>query len=224
VNALRFAVGGARAERWAASPTLTFRLAVERDGEPVHLIALRTEVRIEPRRRVYASDEEEPLYALFGERPRWGETLRPLILAQTSLLVPGFADRAEVDLPVPCTYDFEVAAAKYLSALRGGDVPLLFLFSGTAFVKSESGFAVEQVPWDREARFGMPVALWRDAMDRHFPGSAWIRLSHDSLGALEAWKARNALPTWDAVVEALLSRASPGRTAPRLAECPVERR
>jgi hypothetical protein len=205
VSTLRFAVADARVEKWAASPTLAFRLAVEREGTPVHLLALRVEVRIEPRRRVYSKGEEEPLYELFGERPRWGETLRPLVFASTQVLVPAFAERVEVDVPVPCTYDFDVAASKYLAALEGGDVPLLFLFSGTAFVKSPAGFSVEPVPWDREARFALPAALWREAMDRYFPGSAWIRVSRESLAALQAWKGRHALPTWDAAIEALLA-------------------
>ena len=60
-------------------------------------------------------------------------------------------------LPLECTYDFEVTAAKYLHALRDGAVPLQFLFSGTIFVKAERGFSVQQVSWDCEDRYDMPV-------------------------------------------------------------------
>ena len=56
-------------------------------------------------------------------------------------MVAGFAGETEVDLPVACTYDFEVAAAKYLHALGDGEVPLLLLFSGTVFVARRAGFA-----------------------------------------------------------------------------------
>ena len=46
-------------------------------------------------------------------------------------MVPGFEGTTVIDLPITCTYDFEVVAAKYLEALEDGEVPLLFLFSGT---------------------------------------------------------------------------------------------
>ena len=49
--------------------------------------------------------------------------------ATVSLMVPSFTGSCELDLPVPCTYDFEVAASKYLHALGDGEVPLLLLFS-----------------------------------------------------------------------------------------------
>jgi hypothetical protein len=39
--------------------------------------------------------------------------------------------RDRCDLPVGCTYDMEVAASKFLHAIRDGVVPLQFLFSGT---------------------------------------------------------------------------------------------
>ena len=53
-------------------------------------------------------------------------------------MVPGFAGTTEVALPLECTYDFEVTAAKYLHALRDGALPLQFLFSGTIFTSSPS--------------------------------------------------------------------------------------
>ena len=65
-------------------------------------------------------------------------------------MVQGFTGDTEVALPLECTYDFEVTASKYLHALREGTVPLQFLFSGTVFAQGERGFAVQQVPWDRE--------------------------------------------------------------------------
>ena len=99
-------------------------------------------------------------------------------------MVPGFAGNTTVALPLDCTYDFEVAAAKYLHALRDGALPLQFLFSGTIFVKSERGFSVQQVPWDCEYRYDMPVAVWR-AADR-------AALSEHRLGAAESRNHRGA--------------------------------
>ena len=50
-----------------------------------------------------------------------------------STVAQGFTGRTEIDLPLPCTYDFEVSGTTYLHALRDGEIPLLFLFSGTVF-------------------------------------------------------------------------------------------
>jgi hypothetical protein len=164
-------------------------------------------VQIETRRRRYAAGEQDRMNDLFGDRSRWADTLRPLPWANTTVLAPAFDGSLEIDLPVPCTYDFEVSAAKYLQALEGGDIPLLFLFSGTVFGKVENGFRVEQVPWDREASFRLPVAVWRDLMEAHFPGYTWVRLRREAVDALQRFRSQQALLSWDDVVDALL-RAS----------------
>ena len=199
---------GARAERYAAAPTLAFRLRLtETSGQRVHAIALRCQLRVEPQRRRYSREEAERLLDLFGEPHRWGDTLRPLQFATVSQMVPGFVGSLEVDLPVPCSYDLEVAAARYFHALRDGEIPLLLLFSGTVFVHRPGGFSVEQVPWHKEASYRMPVAVWRELMDLYFPNSAWIRVRRETFDALQGFKSRQALPTWDHAMEALLERA-----------------
>lgn len=199
---------GARAERWAVAPTLTFLIKVaETAGEAVHGIALRCQIRIEPQRRRYSPEEADGLLELFGEPARWGDTLKPMQFATVSLMVPGFTGSCEVDLPVPCTYDFEVAASKYLHALGDGEVPLLLLFSGTVFTKGLSGFSVGQVPWHKEATYRLPVSVWREIMDRFFPGSGWIRVRRDTLDSLQRFKAVRALPTWDDALDALFKEA-----------------
>ena len=198
----------AQPDRYAAVPTLQLKLRIsETTGVQVHAIALRCQIRIEPQRRRYSAQEANGLLELFGEPPRWGDTLKPMQFATVSLMVPGFTGSIELDLPVPCTYDFEVAAAKYLHALYDGEVPLLLLFSGTVFAKGGDGMTVEQVPWHKEASYRMPVKVWRELMDLYFPGSAWIRLRRDTLDELQRFKARAALPTWDQALEVLLERA-----------------
>jgi hypothetical protein len=205
---LAFTVVDARVEPYAIVPTLVFRLQIdERAGEQIHAIALRCQIQLEPRRRHYSPGEENQLLEIFGERDRWGDTLRTLLWTHASLMVPGFQRTTIIDLPITCTYDFEVVAAKYLESLAEGDVPLLFLFSGTIFARTQLGFSVEQVPWEKEATYRLPVQLWRDLMDRYFPGSAWIRLRRESFDALYRFKGRRALPTWDDAVEALLREA-----------------
>jgi len=90
----------------------------------------------------------------------------------------------------------------------------LMLFSGTVFVATEEGFSVELVPWSAEASYRMPVTVWRELVDAHFPGSAWLRCSRETLDALSGYKARHALPTWDATLTALLAAAACGEPAP----------
>ena len=53
----------------------------------MHSIALRTQIRIEPRHRTYAPEEQARLVDLFGEPARWGETLNPLQLATVATTV-----------------------------------------------------------------------------------------------------------------------------------------
>jgi hypothetical protein len=208
VSALSFEALGARAEPYAAVPTLLVRLRItEADGRPVHAVALRCQIMIEPQRRRYEPAEEEHLLELFGETPRWGDTLRPFLWTHVGMTVTGFTGSTEVDLPITCTYDFEVAAAKYLHALRGGEVPLLLLFSGTVFGRGEAGFSAQPVAWHEEASFRLPVGVWRDVMDRYFPGGCWLRLRRDTLDALLRYKAERGILTWEETVEQLLKEA-----------------
>jgi len=208
VSAIDFAVTDVQPKRHAAVPTLAATLhASVPAGEIVHSIALRCQLRIEPQRRRYSDEEADRLLDLFGERSRWGETLKPMQFAELSVMLPGFKGSTEADLPVACTYDFEVASAKYFHALADGEVPLLLLFSGTVFTKGPGGVAVERVPWDKEASFRMPVAVWREVMDLHFPGTAWIRVRRETLDALQRFKSHRALPTWDDALGALIEGA-----------------
>lgn len=206
---LTFEIIGARAESYAAVPTLAFRLRiVEADARPIHSIVLRAQIQIESQKRRYSHSEEDRLLDLFGEPARWGDTLKPMLWTHATTIVPAFEGQVELDLPVTCTYDFEVAGAKYLHALDDGEIPLLFLFSGSVFARSGSGFTVDQIPWDRESAFRLPVPTWREMMDHYFPGSAWLRLRRDSFDALQRFKADEALHSWDAAIEALIERAT----------------
>ncbi|MFE1776719.1 DUF6084 family protein [Streptomyces sp. NPDC059008] len=214
---LSFVCTGVRADPYAAAPTLLFRLRLSAPDPAVrvHAVALRCQIRIEPARRGYRPDEAEALADLFGDRSRWSSTLHPLQFAQVSLVVPGFTGECEVDLPVPCSYDLDVAAGRYFHALRDGEVPLLLLFSGTVFAGA-GGFQVQPVPWNKEASVRMPVTVWQEMTEAHFPGCGWLRLPRETLDALLAYRSRRALPSWQATVEALLAGADgPEPPAPR---------
>ncbi|MBF6335807.1 hypothetical protein IU450_07905 [Nocardia abscessus] len=206
VYSTTFAVLEMKPEPYAVAPILSARVGIAALAEePVHAIALRAQVRIEPFRRGYSDEEGAGLVDLFGPRERWHETQRSFLWMHCATMVPGFTGGAEVDLPMPCTYDFEVTGSKYLHALREGVVPLLFLFSGTVFIRGSSGFAVQQIPWDREDKFDMPVSVWQDLMAAHFPNSGWVRLHNDTLQALAAYKSGHGLLGFDDAVTRLLT-------------------
>jgi hypothetical protein len=205
MNELSFSVLNARAEPYAAVPTINLRLSVASSvPEPVHAVALRCQVRIEPQRRRYDSGEEERLEELFGDTPRWGDTLRPFLWTHLATTLTGFTGVTEVDLPLPVSYDFEVAGAKYLHSLGDGEVPLVLLFSGTVFSRGNSGFSAQPVPWHAEASYRMPVKVWRDVMDMYFPNSGWLRLPCETIDRLSRRKVEWALATFDQTIETLL--------------------
>jgi hypothetical protein len=211
VAELVFDCVGARPDKYALAPSMSFTLKIaETTGQRVEAIALRCQIRIEPARRRYSPAEAERLNDLFGETERWAETLRPLQFTTVSVMVPGFSGSTEVDLPVPLSYDLEIGSTRYFAGLESGEVPLLLLFSGTVFGSADGRLAVQQVPWSKEAPFRLPVSTWREAVDAHFPDSAWIKMSLRTLDDLQRFKTSQALPTWDATIAALLAMADRG--------------
>lgn len=209
---LDFRVEGADVLPYAAVPTLAFTLGIEnRDGEPVRSVALKTQIRILTTQRHYTGDERERLVELFGETQRWGETLKPMLWAHTTVLVPAFTGSTAVEMPVPCTYDFEVTSAKYFHALEHGEIPLEFLFSGTIFYAGRMGLQVSQISWEKEAHYRLPASLWHKLMDMYFPNSAWLRLRKDVFDSLYAYKTCQGLATWEDAVERLLRASEEGR-------------
>jgi hypothetical protein len=206
MSSYEFTVVDIFAEPYAATPQLTARLRIrETSGQTIHAIALRCQVRIEPQRRRYTADEESGLLDMFGTRDRWFDTLKPFMWMQCSTMVQGFRTITEVDLAMPCTYDFEVTWSKYLHALRDDTIPVVFLFSGTVFTRGASGFGVEQVPWDREATYQIPVDVWKEMIQYYFPNTGWIRLSHETMASLAHYKAVRGLTSWESTVESLLA-------------------
>jgi hypothetical protein len=204
------------ADRYAAGPTVVLRMrAEERSGVRVHAVALRCQVRIEPLRRHYNDREAARVVDLFGDRPRWGATMQPLQLAFLAQVLPGFTGGCAFDLTLPVSYDVEVAAHKFLAGLEEGEVPLLLLFSGQVFTarvtdQGASSIAVEPVPWHKEATARLPVAVWREAMDAHFPDQAWLRVSRETHDRLSEYRGRHGLLGWDDVLSRLLEGAPDG--------------
>ncbi len=209
---LSFGIEGAEVLEYAAVPSLVFKLRVENlEEEAIRSVSLNTQVRISAAQRHYEASEQERLLEVFGEPHRWGQTLRSLLWTHTNLQVPPFTGSVVVDMPVTCTYDLEVVAAKYFYALEDGEVPLEFLFTGTVFYAGEGGgLQAARISWEKEAEYRMPVRLWKEMMDHYFPNSAWIRLHKDAFDQLYDYKVRRGLPTWEAAVEALLHESEQG--------------
>ena len=199
---------GARADRYAVTPQMSLVLRIaETSGQKVEAIALRCQIRIEPTKRRYTDAEAERLNDLFGDTQRWANTLKPLQFTTVSVMVPGFTGSTEVELPVMLSYDLEIGSTRYFAGLEDGEIPLLLLFSGTVFTAVDGKMQAQQVPWSKEAACRLPVSLWREAIDMHFPDSAWIRMSLHTMDGLQRFKNRQALPTWDATIAALLAKA-----------------
>ncbi len=207
---LGITVAGVAAEPYAAVPTLAVQLAVtETTGEAVEGISLHCQIRIEATKRRYSPTEKEDLKDLFGEPERWSQTVRSLLWTHADANVAPFSGTATATLLVPCTYDFEVVATKYLGALDGGTIPLVLLFSGTIFYRDAEGrVQITQMSWNTEAAYALPVAVWRDLMELYFPSSAWLRLTRESFDDLHRYKIERGIPTWEGVVERLLRAAS----------------
>jgi hypothetical protein len=210
---LDFLVEAAEPVPFAAAPLLSFKLRVSQRAAasgalPIHTVVLRCQIRIEPAKRPYEPPERERLVDLFDTPDRWSRTLRPMLWTLASLVVPPFTERVTVDLPVPCSFDFNVAATKYFYALEAGEVPLVLLFSGTVFHESDEGtLQVAQISWDKETTFRLPVQVWKEMMERYYPQSAWLCLRRDTFDRLYRFKSRHGLPTWEQALETLLAPA-----------------
>jgi hypothetical protein len=205
---LNFKVEDAQAVQYAAAPLLSFRLRVSNNGdeEAIHAVVLRAQIQLEVTRRHYRSEEQAKLLDLFGEPDRWGQTLRNLLWTHAIMVVPPFAKETVVDLPVPCTFDFNVAATKYFHGLSEGDLPLNFLFSGTVFYPGLEGrLQVSPISWEKEAKFKLPVKVWKDVIDHYYPNNAWLHLRRDVFDRLYQYKVRHGIPTWEQVVERVLA-------------------
>lgn len=220
---LSFEVIGAEVPPFAAVPTLIFKLRIANaptEGH-IHSISLRSQIQIAVNRRRYSPAAQARLLELFGEPQRWGDTLRPLLWTHSSTVIPQFSGSVVADLPISCTYDFEIAATKYFDALENGEIPLNFLFSGTIFYEGEEGnLQVGQIPWSKEAFYRLPVATWKEMVARYYPNSAWIRLHKDVFDRLYQYKAMHGLPTWEDVVTRLLQVSSQSTNALRATAAP----
>jgi Family of unknown function (DUF6084) len=209
---LDFTIETAETLRFAASPHIVFKLRIANSApRTIHTVILRCQIQLDVSRRRYTAEEQKRLTDLFGEPNRWGETLRPLLWTNTSVVVPSFDNSTVVDLPIPCTFDFNVAATKYFAGIETGEIPVSFFFNGTIFYEGEdSALQVAQISWEKEASHRMPIRIWREMMDAYYPNTAWLCLQRDAFERLYAYKVKRGIPTFD---EALLQAIEPALEA-----------
>ena len=204
---LSFKIEGAEVLTFSASPVIAFKLRVTNSDptETIHSAGLRSQIQIEVTRRRYAAEDQERLRDLFGDADRWSQTLRNLLWTHINVNVPPFQGSTVVDLPVPCTFDFNVGATKYFHGLGDGEVPLCMMFSGTVFYSAEGEqMQVSPISWEKEARFSLPVRVWREMMDSYYPNIAWLCLRRDLFERIYDYKVRHGIPTWEQALERMM--------------------
>jgi hypothetical protein len=213
---LTFTVERAEVAPFAAAPLLLFRLRIASSAatataaaapasEAVASISLQCQIQIEAARRRYTAAEQDGLQDLFGTPQRWGDTLRTMLWTHTTIVVPPFDGECAIDLPVPCSYDLNVAVTKYFYALEEGEIPLMLQFSGTVFYRNaDDALQVAPIPWHKEAPFRLPVSLWRDMMERYYPNGVWLCLQRDVFDRLARYKSQCGFASCEQAVAGLL--------------------
>jgi len=207
---LNFEVISAEVAPYSVIPLLIFKMRIvnEIEEEQIQNISLKCQIMLTVNQRRYNGEEKARLKEIFGEPERWGKTLHTFLWTNVNIVVPRFTVSTTVELPVPCSYDFEVVSTKYFNALEDGEIPLNFLFSGTIFYQGEEGnLQIGQISWSKEANYRLPVSLWKDAIETAFPNTAWIRIQKDVFDQLYQYKIANGLITWEEALTRLL-RAS----------------
>jgi hypothetical protein len=215
---LSFQVTTAEAVAFSAAPLLAFKLRLTNadPDEVIQSVALRCQLQIEATHRKYTEREQERLLDLFGAPERWSRTLRAMLWTHTNVTVSPFQASTVVDLPVPCTFDFNVAATKYFAGLDDGEVPLNLMFSGTVFYEcGNDGLQIEQIPWDREAKYRLPIRVWKEMIDIYYPNESWLCLRRDVFEKLVQYKMDRGIPTWEETMESIIP-------APEVSKKPIE--
>ena len=209
---LDFTVEGVEIERHAVAPLLQFALrATSNSLEAAVLnVLLNCQIRIEPTRRIYAAPEHELLSDLFGTPERWGQTLQSFLWTHSNILIPPFERECVVKLPVPCSFDFNIAATKYFHGIESGEIPLNFLFSGSVFYRDAEGdLQISQIAWTKESAYRLSVQVWRAMIDHYYPQTVWLCLRRDAFDELYRYKRAKGLPSFERALDDLLD-AKPG--------------
>jgi len=205
-----FEVLGAAHEPFAAQPTLRFEMGVsEPSGRDIYAISLTAQINFDPARREYDAETRDELYELFGAPERWPSTTRSFLWTHSSTLVHSFNDAITFGLEVPCTADLEVVAARYVSALPDGEVPLTFHFTGRIlYAAPNRQVQVVHIPWSTSCQFRLPVATFKAMIKHHHGESGFALLHNDTIDSLKKYKRDRGLHSFDACVVDLLQEVT----------------
>ncbi len=210
---LDFTINGVEQAAYGLTPLLHFKLGITNTPpeETIQSVILQAQIQIEAPQRSYSESEKPKLIDLFGTPDTWGTTLRAKLWTLSNTTVRTFAGNTEAILPVPCSFDLNVAGTKFFYALEGGEVPLLFLFSGTIFYAAPDGrLQVQQISWNKECTYRMPISVWQKMMDHHYPNSAFISLERGVFDRLYEYKRGAGVSSWEQVIDKLLAQKTNG--------------
>ena len=203
-----FEIVAARSLARTATPTLSLTARIsDASGIEIYTAALSVLLTIEPGRRRHEPAERERLVELFGEPDRWQATTEALRWTQVDVLAPSFSGETHLEIPVPCSFDHEIAATKYFAGLDDGVIPLRLHFNGTVFYRGRwapSGDAAAVGPLGPLRPSGFHV----EGDDRPpLPGGGLDpRLRRDAEAARTAESSAAGSPTFDGCVAGLLDR------------------
>ena len=212
---LSFQITGVEPATDAVTPLLQFKLQITnpRAEETIQAILLNAQIQIQCPQRAYTSAEKQNLVELFGPPEVWGKTLRNRLWAHTTKSVSTFKGRVQTTLAVPCTCDLHLASTRYWQGLEGGEVPLLFLFSGSIFHGAPgAGLQVTPISWNSECVYRMPLDAWRSLMERHYPNVAWLSQARETFDQLCAFKRQRGIVTWEEAIEQLMQTQNASTT------------
>jgi Family of unknown function (DUF6084) len=210
---LDFTINGVEQAAYGLTPLLHFKVGITNTPpeETIQSVILQAQIQIEAPQRSYSESEKPKLIDLFGTPDTWGTTLRAKLWTLSNTTVRTFAGNTEAILPVPCSFDLNVAGTKFFYALEGGEVPLLFLFSGTIFYAAPDGrLQVQQISWNKECTYQMPISVWQKMMDHHYPNSAFISLERGVFDRLYEYKRGAGVSSWEQVIDKLLAQKTNG--------------
>ncbi|MEP6604331.1 MAG: DUF6084 family protein [Spartobacteria bacterium] len=210
---LDFKIIGVGEAAYGLTPLLHFKVEITNSPpeETIQSVILQAQIQIEAPQRSYNESEKPKLIDLFGTPDTWGTTLRAKLWTLSNTTVRTFTARTEAILPVPCSFDLNVAGTKFFYALDGGEVPLLFLFSGTIFYAGANGqLQVQQISWNKECTYRMPISVWQKMMDHHYPNTAFISLERGVFDRLYEYKRGAGVSSWEQTIEKLLGQKTNG--------------
>ena len=62
-----------------------------------------------------------------------------------------------------------------------------------------------QISWEKEANFHLLAKTWQELTDLYYPNYAWLCLRKDVFDALNQYRSRQNMPSWEQALERLLA-------------------